>query len=243
MKRNFPPEPSTSCTKSRMPSSSRSVVFQQDGSRAISKQDAGGAILIIQNGSHHVAADDQRFFLSAGAHKLGADRQGIEKSGTGRRKIESPRVRGAQIVLNQAGGCGEHHVRRDAGNHDQVDLRRGHVFAGQELACGSGGQVRRADALLGDVAFADAGALPNPGIVGVHQLLQIGIGHHPGRHVPAHTGNLCSNASGHSVSVRLVGPRQEEPRFYAIKGGETSLVWLPRFRDAPVVGHASACRV
>ena len=101
----------------------------------------------------------------------------------------------------------------------------GTFLAGEELARGSRGQVRRADALVGDVAFADAGALPNPGIVGFHQLFQIGIGHHPGRHVPAHTGNLCCNASGHSVSVRLVDPRLEESRFYAIEGGETSLVW------------------
>ena len=208
-------------------------VFQQDSSRAIAEQHAGRAILIIQNGSHHIAADDQRFFLSAGADKLRANRQRIEKSGTGRRKIESPGVRGAQIVLNQAGRCGKHHVRRDAGNHDQVDLRRGDILAGQELARGSGGQIGRSDAFLGDVAFADAGALPNPGIVGFHQLFQIGIGHHPGRHIPAHTGNLRCNASGHSVSVRLAGPRQEEPRFYAIEGGETSLaVAGVRFRDA-----------
>ena len=92
--------------------------LQQDGSRAIPKQHAGRAVLIIQNGSHHVASDDQRFFLSAGAHKLCTDRQGIQKSGTGGRKIESPRVRSAQFVLNQAGGRRKHHVRRHAGDHD-----------------------------------------------------------------------------------------------------------------------------
>src|SRR5579859_4308542 len=68
-------------------------VFQQDGSRAIPKQNAGGAILIIQNGSHHIASNGQCFFLSAGAHKLRADGEGIEESGTGRRKIESPCAR------------------------------------------------------------------------------------------------------------------------------------------------------
>ena len=225
MKRYFPPEPSTSCSKSRMPSSSRSVWLQQHSSRAIPEQHAGGAVLIIQDGSHHVAADDQRFFLRAGAHKLRSDRQRIEKSGTGRGKIESPGVRGAQVVLNQAGGRGEHHVRRDAGHHDQVDLRRGDIFAGEELARGRGGQIGRGDAFIRDVALADAGALPDPGIVGFDQLFQIGIGHHPGRHVAAHTGNLRCNASGHSLSVRLAGLRQEEPRFYAIEGGETSVAW------------------
>jgi len=36
--------------------------------------------------------------------------------------------------------------------------------------------------------------------------------------------------------VRLVGPRQEEARFYAIKGGETSLLSLPPRNTILLIG-------
>jgi len=46
----------------------------------------------------------------------------------------------------------------------------------------------------------------------VPQLFQIGIGHHPGRYVPTHTGILLQ-WSGHSVSVWLVSSRKKNGDF------------------------------
>ena len=56
----------------------------------------------------------------------------------------------------------------------------GTFLAGQELARGGRGQIRSGDALIGHMSLADAGALPNPGVVGINQFFQIGIGHYPG---------------------------------------------------------------
>src|ERR1017187_7834146 len=84
--------------------------FQQDRARAIAEQYAGGTVLIIQDRSHDIAADDQGLILSSGADKLRADGQRIDKSGAGRGKIKSPCVFCAQIVLDQAGRSEERRV-------------------------------------------------------------------------------------------------------------------------------------
>ena len=52
------------------------------------------------------------------------------------------------------------------------------------------GEVGRGDAGLGDVALADAGALQDPLVGRVDQLLEVRVGQHPRRHVGGQAGDL-----------------------------------------------------
>src|SRR2546430_15829146 len=92
--------------------------FQQYSAGAVAKEHTGGAILIIQNGSHGVAADCQNLFVRAGGNKLRANSEGVRKSRAGRGEIKSPGFFCADAVLYQAGGGREKHVRSNAGHDD-----------------------------------------------------------------------------------------------------------------------------
>jgi len=58
------------------------------------------------------------FFWVPAPTNCGAHGQCVNKTRARRRKIESPCVRGAQLVLDQACGRGKHHVRSHAGDYD-----------------------------------------------------------------------------------------------------------------------------
>src|SRR3970282_114638 len=104
--------------------------LDQDGAGAIAEQHAGGAVLIVDDRTHDVAADDQGFFVRASAKKLRADGQGVDEAGASAGEVEAPGVFRAQAVLNETGGGGEHHVRRDAGDDDEVNLLGSDVALG-----------------------------------------------------------------------------------------------------------------
>ncbi len=74
--------------------------FDEDSAGAIAEQDAGGAVGVIENGSHHVTANDENFFVCAAGDKLRADGEGIEKAGTRGGEIESPGIFRAEVILN-----------------------------------------------------------------------------------------------------------------------------------------------
>src|SRR5258706_13456670 len=93
--------------------------FQQDGAGAVTEEDASCAIPIIQDRSHDVTADYERLVLRSRADELRAYRQGINETGTRRRKIESPCVRGAQLVLDEARSGGKHPVCGRAADHSK----------------------------------------------------------------------------------------------------------------------------
>src|SRR5258708_32448140 len=96
--------------------------FQQDGPGAVAEEHARRAILVIQDRSHDVTADDERLVLRSRADELRAYRQSINETGTRRRKIESPCVRSAQLVLHEARSGGEHHFWRYSGGPHQGEV-------------------------------------------------------------------------------------------------------------------------
>src|SRR5258706_2244374 len=98
--------------------------FQQDGAGAVAEEHASCAILIIQDRSHDVTADDERLVLRSRADELRAYRQSINETGTRRRKIESPCVRSAQLVLHEARSGGKKHIAGFAGDPHQVQFVR-----------------------------------------------------------------------------------------------------------------------
>jgi len=59
--------------------------------RAVTEEDAGVAVLVVDDGAHHVATDHQDFAVGAGAGELRSYREGVEKAGAGGGKGRSPR--------------------------------------------------------------------------------------------------------------------------------------------------------
>ena len=143
--------------------------FEQDRARAVAEDDAGGAVGVVDDGAHDVGADDEDFFVRAGFDELGADLEGVGEAGAGGGEVETPGAFGAELVLHEAGGGGEEHVRRDGGDDDGFDFGGVDAAGGEALAGGFDGEIAGADTLVDDVALADAGALGDPLVVGGDQ--------------------------------------------------------------------------
>src|SRR3954447_25102963 len=85
--------------------------LQEDRAGTIAEDDAGSAVLVIDDGRHHVGANDENFFMCAALNELHARLQRINKSGTRGGYVESPRAFAAKLVLHETSCGGEHHVR------------------------------------------------------------------------------------------------------------------------------------
>src|SRR5579862_492558 len=98
------------------------------------------------------------------------------------------------------------------------------------------------------MALADSGPFPDPFIIGIHELFEFGVGHDAGRHISAHSSNFRSNASGHSVSVRIVrflgkknrdstqsgGAKQARSIFLDVDSRETRSMGIVAFGGNPI---------
>src|SRR5258707_14853821 len=74
--------------------------LEQHSSRAIAEQHTRRAILVIQNGSHRIASDYQRFLVRARADELRADGQRVGKAGARCGKVKAPRLLRANALLH-----------------------------------------------------------------------------------------------------------------------------------------------
>src|SRR5437763_15135173 len=79
--------------------------LEQDGSGAVAKDDASGTIFIIDDGRHHIRSDSYYCLVGSGVNELRGDLQGVDKAGTCRRNVKSPRAFASELVLNEA-SCG-----------------------------------------------------------------------------------------------------------------------------------------
>src|ERR1700691_2957966 len=52
----------------------RSSRFNQNGAGPVAKKNTGSAVFVIENGCHHVAADNERSFMGSIGNKLSAHR-------------------------------------------------------------------------------------------------------------------------------------------------------------------------
>ncbi len=177
--------------------------LKQDGSCAVAKEHTGGPILIVQNGRHRVAADHQHFLVRARTNELRAHGQRVSKSGARRGQVKTPRFFRADTFLHQAGGGGKKHVRGDAGEHNEFDLRGIRPGLRQHRLCSFRGHVRGGRAIFHDVAFADAGARADPFVIRFNDFLQVRVGHHLGRNVAGYTRNFCGDGMGHDAPCDL----------------------------------------
>jgi len=163
--------------------------FDDDRTSAIAKKYAGCPIGVVDDARHHVRADHERMLAASGHHHLRRRRERVGEARTGGAEIESPRVRRADLVLDEACGAREHHVRSGGADDDEVDIGRGEAGAANGLARRFGGQVRRGHARVHDVALTDAGSLQNPLVGCIDQAFEVGVRQQLRRHIRRQAGN------------------------------------------------------
>ena len=197
-----PPLPSIMCAKSMMCGSASSADRQHHRAGAIAEQHARRAVGVVDDARHHVGADRERVIARAGGDHLHRRRQRIGEPGAGGAEVEAPGVVGADLRLQHARGARKDRVRRRGADDDEAELVGGDAGLAHRPFGGDLGEVRGADAGLGDVALADAGALQDPLVGGVDQLLEVRVGQHPRRHVGGQAGDLDGAELPGSAAIR-----------------------------------------
>ncbi len=153
-----------------------------DRARAVAEQHAGRSILVVDDARHHIGADHQRVIVGAAGDELAGGGQRVGERRAGGAQIEAPRAARADLFLDEAGGAWKEHVRRHGADDNEADVVRREPGLGDRLDGGFGPEIRSRDAVLDDVALADAGPLQDPVVARVDHLLQIGVGEQPRRH-------------------------------------------------------------
>ena len=110
-------------------------------------------------------------------HDLGAGREGVEEPGAGRRQVEPPRLPEPDLVLDEAGGGGEHHVGRDGRDDQRVDVVRARARAAvMSRRTASAPMVEVVSPGRADPALADPGAGHDPVVGGIQPRRELGVG-------------------------------------------------------------------
>ena len=149
--------------------------FQQHTAGAITEQDAGVAILHIEDRTHLVGADYQHLFQGTTLYALRAGDEAINESRASRGEIVSPSFTGAYLVLHQAGGGWKKHVGGYSGNNDQIDFGRIQLFLLQDLPCHLIGH-KGSRLAVQETSLSDARAITDPLIGGFHEFGQLVVG-------------------------------------------------------------------
>ena len=181
------------------------VGLKQHAARAVTEQDAGRAIGVIDDRRHLVGADHDHLARGAIGDELRGNAQRIEKARAGRLHIERTDVADANHVADQIGGRRKLHIRRGGGADQQIDLFRLGAGFFQETTHGFRRHMRGAEPLaLEDVTLANAGALGDPGVTGVDHLRQLCIGQQVRRHIAVDGGNGGARGNGQRQAFRTV---------------------------------------
>jgi len=202
---------------------------QHDRPGAVAKENAGRAILPVQQAAHGLGADDQGGGDAAGDDGLGGHAQGVDEAGAGRAQVKRAGGSRAQRVLDQAGRAGKDVLRRRCRHDDQVDLGGQHVGDLQRLARSGKAQGGGGIQLAGDAALPDAGAFPDPGVGCIDDGFQIVVGQHTLRKrlAPADDVSVVWGALGVSGHCRCICQRSGQR---CAPQNRTSCSWRRRLR-------------
>ena len=136
--------------------------FEHHGTRAVAEQNAGGAIGEIEQARKHFGPDHQGpVGRTALDHGIGHG-QGVDEAAADRLDVERRAARGAQLVLQQRGGGGKHHVGRRRCHDDEIQI------VGLQSCCRQGAlrgferQVAAADIGRSEMTRVDARPLHDP---------------------------------------------------------------------------------
>ena len=172
--------------------------FQHDRPGAITKQHAGGAVSKVKNARKHFGTNDQRFPGRAGLDHGVGNRERINEPAAHGLHVKCRASIGPQLVLQNAGRRGKHHVRRRGGHDDQIDICSRQASCLQRCARGLQTQITAANLGRGKMTRPNSGTTNNPFIGSFHTVCgqfrsQIGIGQSTGWKVAASSGDTREN--------------------------------------------------
>ena len=164
--------------------------LEQNGSGAITEDDAGVAILVIDHRRVDVGTDDKNFLVNTAFDELGTCGQRIDETAASCGNVEAPAVRDIEFVLYKAGRGRIHHVGRNGADYDGFNVADVRTVALDKVFDGIHGQVAGSRALFDDMAFADASPRKDPVVGRLNHLLQLEIVEYFGRDISAESGDL-----------------------------------------------------
>ena len=194
----------------------------------IAEENAGIAVGIIRDASQCFRANHEDVFCRPGSYELLTDTQGVDEAGTGGRNVERGNGPAAKIGLNQIGRRRAHHVRRDRGTDDQIDVlrrdsRNGQGFPGR-FRSHRGRRIGRAD----DPPFANAGPRANPFVGRIERRREFIVRHDAVGHATARPANGNTHRTAHDQTVPT-GAQGKEGLVYAkpASGGRRVVSGVP----------------
>jgi hypothetical protein len=113
--------------------------------------------------------------------------QAVDHAGALLLDVEDGHARQAELGLEEERAAGVGMIGRDGVHNDQIDLVEGEPGVGHGVAAGVDGQIGRGLVGLGVAAAANARALDDELVAGVHHLHHVEVGDHAGRDVTAGT--------------------------------------------------------
>ena len=150
---------------------------QHGSTGAIAEQDAGVAILPVDEARQHFDPAEQDAPVLTAAQKAFRHGEAIQKAAAGRRQIERRTARRrAHLALHEHRARGQRHIGADRRADYAVDLPGGDPGRGARALPRGRRQIRGRLTGSDDPPGADAGALADPGIRGINLFTQIFVG-------------------------------------------------------------------
>ena len=185
--------------------------LEHHGTGPVAHQHGHRPVVPVGDPAEGLRPDDQEAFGADGQHAVGHG-QGVDEARAGGVDVEGA-PGDADAVLHGGRGARDDLVRGGGGQDHAVDLVRPPAGPGQGGQSGLDGQLGGGAA---DPALADAGPLPDPGVVGVHGHRQVVVGHHLVGHGDA--------PAGHDAAAVVF------MRWWSAHGQPASSTWIPMKR-------------
>ncbi|MOA02083.1 hypothetical protein D3C78_1215190 [compost metagenome] len=136
--------------------------FKNQRAGAIAEENAGGAVLPVENAREGFGTDHQDALGHAAANIEVGGRYGINEAGTDGLHVEGEAVGHAKTVLDVHRRCRKSVIRGRGGQNDEVDIIRCQAGIVERGTRSSFAEGRGGFTFAGDIALLDARALHDP---------------------------------------------------------------------------------
>ena len=149
---------------------------QHHGAGAVAEQHAGAAVVPVEDAREGLRADHQRGRSDTALDETVGDRHAVDEAGTHRLDVERRSLGHAEFGLHARRRGGKRLVGRRRRQNDQVEVGRLDAGVVERPLRGLDREVGSEFAFSREVALANAGALPDPLVGGVHGLRKFFVG-------------------------------------------------------------------
>ena len=157
------------------------VGHEDRGTRAVAEDDRDGAIAPVDEAREHLDADHGDLLGAAAADHGVRHVHPVEEAAACGGQVEDRRLACTHGLADAGGGGRADHLAADARDDDHVEFLGLHARALERLQQGIAPQREDGLGIVGLVARADAGALRDPFVARVDDLLEVLVGDHARR--------------------------------------------------------------